>query len=94
MVDYCPEKVDPKRTRITVGGNLIEEPGDASTPTYDTTTSKIVCNSVVLTPKSKCMCIDILKNYLGAPLNRCNYLRIDMALIPDNIIHQYNLLPL
>jgi hypothetical protein len=33
MVDYRPQKEDPNRIRITVGGNLITYKGDVSTRT-------------------------------------------------------------
>ena len=32
-VNYRPEKADPNRTRLTVGGNRITYPGDCGTPT-------------------------------------------------------------
>ena len=32
LVDYCPHKTEPNRTRLTVRGNLINYPGDVSTP--------------------------------------------------------------
>jgi hypothetical protein len=31
-VNYCPEKEDPNRTRVTVGGNLLHYPGDYGIP--------------------------------------------------------------
>eukprot|EP00804_Cyclotella_cryptica_P023154 CCRYP_000368-RA/>CCRYP_000368-RA protein AED:0.46 eAED:0.46 QI:0/-1/0/1/-1/1/1/0/117 len=31
VVDYRPQKEDPNRVRITVGGNLIEYPGELTT---------------------------------------------------------------
>jgi hypothetical protein len=50
VVDYCPQKDDPNRVRITVGGNLIEYPGELTTRTADLTTSKILWNSTISTP--------------------------------------------
>ena len=91
MVYYRLQKEEPNCTRLTVGGNCIDYPGDVSTPTYDTTTSRILWD--LFTPKSKYTCIDIEKN-LCTPLTRCKYPRIDISLIPEKIIQQYNLLPL
>ena len=61
--------------------------------TSDTTTSDIVWNNVVSTPKSKYMCIGILF-YLVTTRTRYECLRISITLITENIIQKYNLLPL
>ena len=44
VVDYRPQKSDPNRVRITVGGNLLKDdyPGELTTRTADLTTSKIL----------------------------------------------------
>ena len=65
-----------------------------STPTAETSTSKIFWNSVVSTPEEKYMWIEMNCFYLVMTLTRYEYLRIATILIPDEIIHQYNLLPL
>jgi hypothetical protein len=69
-VDYRPQKKEPERTRLTVGGNLIDFPGDVSTPTADTTTTKLVINSTISTTGAKYMCGDIKNFYLGTPMER------------------------
>eukprot|EP00804_Cyclotella_cryptica_P029279 CCRYP_011676-RA/>CCRYP_011676-RA protein AED:0.16 eAED:0.06 QI:0/0/0/1/0/0/6/0/1468 len=50
VVDYRPQKDDPNRVRITVGGNLINYPGELTTRTADLTTAKILWNSTISTP--------------------------------------------
>ena len=47
VVDFWPQKKDPNQVGITVGGNLIEYPGELTTRTADLTTSKIMWNSVI-----------------------------------------------
>ena len=59
VVDFCPQKFDPHRIRITAGGNLINYPGELSTRTADLTTSKLMWNSVLSTEGAKYMCLDI-----------------------------------
>ena len=49
VVDYRPQKEDPNRIRIAVGGNLITYRGNTSTRTADLTTSKLLWNSVLST---------------------------------------------
>jgi hypothetical protein len=93
-VDYRPQKKEPERTRLTVGGNLIDYPGDVSTPTADTTTAKLVINSVLSTAGARYMCGDIKNFYLGTPMKRPEYMRLPIGIIPQEIIDQYNLLPL
>ena len=61
-------------------------------PTDDTTTDKIVWNSVVLTTKFKYMCIDINNFNLDTPLIRYDYFHTSIILIPDDIIQKYKLL--
>jgi hypothetical protein len=94
VVDVRPQKTEPERTRLTVGGNLINYPGDVSTATSDLTTAKLVINSVLSTPNAKYAGLDINNFYLGTPMSRYEYMRLPIALIPDEIIEQYNLLPL
>jgi hypothetical protein len=52
-VDHRPQKKETKRTRLTVGGNLIDFPGDVSTPTADPTTAKLVVNHTPFPPPTQ-----------------------------------------
>ena len=53
VINYRPEKDDPYRFRITVGGDRISCPWDCGTPTVDMLAFKIFLNSIVLTPNTK-----------------------------------------
>jgi len=88
---YRPQKSEPNRTRMTVGGNLIDYPGDVSTRTADLTTVKAHLNSTVSTPGAKYLCADVKNFYLGTPMWRWEYMRIHISDIPDEVIKQYNL---
>eukprot|EP00957_Ditylum_brightwellii_P180686 13764329-Ditylum_brightwellii.AAC.1 len=46
VVDYRPQKSKKHRTCITVGGNLIEYPGDVHTPTAAIDSAKLLFNSM------------------------------------------------
>jgi hypothetical protein len=51
--DYREHKADPYRVRCTVGGNLIDFPGDKSTKVADLiVTVKALLNKIVSTPKA------------------------------------------
>jgi hypothetical protein len=95
VVDIRPNKSEIHRVRLTVGGNLIQYLGDASTRAAYLTTSKCLWNSTISTDGARYMCLDDVKNlYLGTPMDTFEYMRIPTKLIPHEIIEQYNLLPL
>ena len=94
VVDHCPQKTEPERVRWTVGGNLVDYPGNVSTPTADMTTAKLIMNDTVSIPNATYHCFDIPNFYLNTPMARYEYMRIPVWAIPDCIMTQYNLLPL
>ena len=86
-----PEKADPNRVRLAVGGDRITSVIDVSTPTAEMLVSKILFNSVVSTKGAKFMTMDIKNFYLMTPLNRPEYLKLKLSQIPDEIIEEYGL---
>ena len=60
-----PEKEEKERTRLAVGGNLLDFTGNISAPTASVTTEKCVFNSVVSTPGDMCILADIKYFYLN-----------------------------
>jgi hypothetical protein len=68
VVDIKDHKEEKERTRLTVGGDQIEYPGDKSTRTAGLTTAKILINSVISTLGAKFLVIDINNFYLNTPL--------------------------
>jgi hypothetical protein len=91
VASYRPEKEDPNRVRITVGGNRINYPGDVSTPTADLLTVKLLLNSVISTKGAKFMTLDIKNFYLMTPLKRKEYVKMKIADFPDDVIEHYQL---
>ncbi len=73
VCNYYEQKKDAYHTRITIGGNLINYPGDCGTPTADLLTVKLLFNSVISTPQAKFMCIDIKDFYLCTPISQYKY---------------------
>ena len=94
VVSIRPQKEEVERTRLTVGGNLIDYPGEVRTETADLTTTKLLLNSVVSTPDAKFMGIDVKNFYFNTPLDRYEYMRLPLDLIPQEIIDAYDLMPL
>ena len=62
VCDVCPTKADPDRTRITVGGGIIDYPDEYGTPTDDIMLVEMLVNSVISTIGAKFMTGDI-KNF-------------------------------
>jgi hypothetical protein len=86
-----PQKMEPACTRLTVGGNLIDYPGDKSAPTADIVTFKTLVNSTLSIPNLRMCCFDIKNYYLNTTLERPEFMRIHISLIPQEIILEYNL---
>eukprot|EP00804_Cyclotella_cryptica_P004301 CCRYP_013515-RA/>CCRYP_013515-RA protein AED:0.37 eAED:0.38 QI:0/0/0/1/1/1/2/0/314 len=91
VANFRPEKEDPYRISLTVGGNRINYPGDCGTPTADMITVKILLNSVISTLNAKFMTIDIKDFYLNTPMARPEYMRLKLSDIPAAIIDLYKL---
>ena len=90
-VNYRPEKNDPNRVRLTVGGDRINYPEDCGTPTAGMLTVKMLLNSVISTKDAKFMTIDIKDFYLNTPMQRYKYMRLKMEELPEDFVEEYKL---
>ena len=91
VTTYRPQKEEPRRVRMVVGGDKVDYPGVTSTKVADMTTAKILFNSVLSTPGAKFMGIDVKDFYLNTALDRYEYIRIPVHMIPQAIMDWYNL---
>jgi hypothetical protein len=91
VVDIKDHKEERERTRLTVGGDKIECPGDKSTRTAGLKMAKILINSVISTQGAKFLVIDITNFYLNTPLGRYEYMVISLASLPQETIEKYDL---
>ena len=91
VFSYHPQKAEPYRTRITVGGNLINYPGNLSMKVADMTTFKILVNSTLSTPGARWLSLDVKNYYLGTPMDDYEYMFIPINSIPQEIIAHYKL---
>ena len=89
-----PNKAETHRVRVTVGGDRLDFPGVTTTQCASLTTTKCLLNSTVSTPNAKFTVLDIKNFYYGTPMERYEYMKLPIKLIPDEIIAQYNLLDL
>ena len=91
VAEIKEHKKERCRIRFTVGGDRLDYPGRTATPTGGLTAAKCLFNSVVSTPGSKFMSLDIKDYYLGTPMNRYEYMRIPVADILADVMKQYKL---
>jgi hypothetical protein len=92
VVDIKDHKEEKERTRLTVGGDKIEYPGDKSTRTAGLTTAKNLINSVISTLGAKFLVIDIENFYFNTPLGRFEYMVINLSSLPQETIDKYDLI--
>ena len=57
--NYKPNKEEKEQTRLTAGGNQINYPNNCRTPTANMILFKILIDSILSTPRAKCIMIDI-----------------------------------
>jgi hypothetical protein len=91
VIDHRPQKEDLNRVCITVGGNLINYPFELTTRTADMVSSKILWNSTISTEGARFAGADIANMYLETPLDRYEYMRMPISLMPQDIIEHYGL---
>jgi hypothetical protein len=91
VCELKPNKKEINRTRLTVGGDRINYPGDCGTPTADLVLIKTHLNSVISTKGARFMTVDIKNFYLNTPMTRPEYVRLKLSDIPDEITHEYKL---
>ena len=82
MTELRPQKAGPECVRITVGGDLIDYPGDKHNPTTEITTIKIYPNRVVSTPEAKDLCTYVHNFYLNTIMEYPEYMGIKVELVP------------
>jgi hypothetical protein len=94
VVDIKDHKEEKECTRLILGGDQIEYPGDRSTRTTGLTTAKILINSVISTLGAKFLVIDITIFYLNTPLGRFEYMVIKLSSLLQEMIDKYDLIEL
>jgi hypothetical protein len=87
-----PEKENPIRVRLTIGGNLITYDGTTCTKAAEMPTVKIFINSVLSTPHAKFMTLDLKDFYLNTarmPDKDFAYMKLPTNILPPHILNEY-----
>ncbi len=71
-----------------MGRNLVNYPNDCGTPTPDLLTIKLMFKSIISTPNTKFMTINIKDFYLMTPMECYEYFRMKLELFPQDIINE------
>jgi len=91
VCDHRLQKEEKNRTRLAVGGDILDYPHDVSCPTAGLTTCKSLFNSTISAPGATFIGMDVKNFYLNTPLERFEYMRLPISIIPQEIIDKYNL---
>ena len=91
VCEVQPDKDDPDRTRITIGGSRICYPGDVVTNTGYLELFKLLLNSVLSRKGAQFSSIDLKNFYLDTPMPDPEYVRIKITDIPAEFIEEYQL---
>ena len=93
VCDHRPLKTEPLRVRLTVGGDKLEYPYDASSPVSNLIDAKILLNSTISDAKdgAKFMSADLKDFFLNTPMARAEYMKIQFKYSPAAIRAAYNL---
>ncbi len=70
---------------------MINYPFELTTCTADMVSPKILWNSVISTKDARFAAADIKNMYLETPLDQFEYMKMPIALLPDDIIKHYQL---
>ena len=70
---------------------MLDFNGKLTTPTATATTDKCLFNSVVSTKNAKCVTADVKYFYLNNTLPEPEYMKIQLSIITEEIISQYQL---
>ena len=91
VCDIKEHKSETHQTRLTVGGKLLDFPGLLSNPTATVTITKCLSNSGISTPIAKCLVADIKNFYLNNDLPDPEYMKLNLHIIPQEIIDEYSI---
>ena len=91
VYEVKPGKKYPNRTRITICGTNVWYPNDVGTNTESLEVFKLMTNSVLSRAGAKCVCFDIENFHLSTPLDKPEYVNIQLSKIPQEFIDEYDL---
>ena len=86
-----PLKAETHRVRVTISGDRLDYDRFIYTVLASLTTVKLYLNSIISTPDTRYMSLEIKDYYYGMPMDNFEYAQLPLSLIPPEIIEQYDL---
>ena len=92
-MDFRPLMSEPFRVRITVGGDKLPYPGDASSLATDLIEIQMIINSVISDADkgSRFLSADLKDCFLTTPMDTPEYMKVHYKYLPQDIRQRYNL---
>ena len=93
VCDHRPLKTEPNRVRLTVGGDKLDYPFDASSPASNMIDAKLLLNSTISDAHrgARFMSADLKDFFLNTSMERAEYMKIQFKYFPQAIRTAYNL---
>ena len=92
VCDIRPAKSEKYRVRLTIGGDVLDYYGDASSPAASLLETKLLINSVISTPGARFMSMDLKDHFLCTPMLNPECMKIPYKYFPgDDIKEKYEL---
>ena len=88
---YDGKKDEVNRPRLAVGGHRINFEGECSTQAANLLIVELLFDCMVSTPGAIFLGLDLKDLYLNTLMDRREYLKVKLAIFPDNVIAHYNL---
>ena len=93
VMDYRPNKDDPYRTRLTIGGDKLDYYGDSASPAASIIETKLMLNSTISDAKhgARFFCLDVKDFFLQSLLPEPEYMRIHGKYFLQDIREKYDI---
>ena len=93
VCDHCPLKSEPWRVRIVVGGDRLTYEDDAGSPAASLLETKILLSSVISDAHkgARFMSLDLKEYFLATPMERPEYMKVNISHFPKDIKDKYSL---
>ena len=93
VCDYRPLKSDPWRTRLTIGGDMLDYYGDATSPASTLLDTKLLINSVISDSKKGAifLTLDLKDHFLQSLMKDSEYMRIHGKYFYGDMMIKYDI---
>ena len=93
VCEHRPLKTEKYRVRLTVGGDKLDYPDDATSPASTLIETKLLINSTISDSHkgARFLSTDLKDFFLNTPMERPEYMKVKLKYFPEAIRNAYNL---